>query len=163
MQMLDNEQLQEYVAMSTMLSVAKDMHKDMKYEVDSEFERIYIETEIIASREVTIDGEKVAKLTWVPGKEPEARETVCVTDPAALEEWAEEHGFVHKTVDMEKVTAWLAETGEIADGCTVETTYTGGRRGYVRVTPEKSYRAAIEADINSKLLGEGGGTESENA
>lgn len=150
--MLTNEQLGQYTAMSTMLRIVKDMHADMKYEVDSDFSAIYEETGI-KSRDVKVGGEKVASLTWVPGKEPETRKTISVTDAAALEKWAEEKGYVRKSVDMAKVTAWFMETGELADGCDVIETSTGGKRGYVRVTPEKSYRKAMEAEINTRLLG----------
>lgn len=150
--MLTNEQLEQYTAMSTMMRIVKDMHADMKYEVDSDFSAIYEETGI-KSRDVKVDGEKVASLTWVPGKEPETRKTLSVIDQESLEKWAEEKGYVRRAVDMAKVSAWFMETGELPDGCDVIETSTGGKRGYVRVTPEKSYRRAMEAEINTRLLG----------
>ena len=150
--MLNNEQLQQYVTMSTMMKIVKDMHGDMKYEVDYDFDAIYEETGI-RSRDVKVDGEKIASLTWVPGKEPEAHRTLSVTDQGSLEKWAEERGYVRKAVDMAKVSAWFMETGELPDGCELIETSTGGKRGYVRVTPEKSYRKALEAEINTRLLG----------
>lgn len=150
--MLGNDRLQEFAAMTTMLRVAKDMHEDMKYEVDTDFAEVYRETGI-KSRDVKIGDKKIASLTWVPGREPETRKSLTVTDADALEKWAEERGYTRRAVDMAKVSAWFMETGELPDGCDVIESSTGGKRGYVRVTPEKSYRKALEAEINTKLLG----------
>lgn len=159
--MLTNEQLEQYATMSTMVKIVRGMHDDMKYEVDHDFGVIYEQTGI-RTRDVKIDGVKVAALTWVPGKEPETRKTLSVIDQESLEKWAEEKGYVRRAVDMAKVSAWFMETGELPDGCDVIETSTGGKRGYVRVTPEKSYRKALEAEINTRLLG-AAESEGENA
>lgn len=149
--MLTNEQLVQYTDMSVMMKAAKDLHADMKHVVDADFSDMYVERSI-KSRDAIIDGEKVASLTWVPGRVPERRDVIEPVDRDALMAWAEEHGYVTKTVDMEKVQKHLSDTGELADGCEIRTIETGGKRGYVKVTPDKSYRAAIEGRVRAMML-----------
>lgn len=152
--MLSNEQLVQYTDMSVMIKAAKDLHADMKRAVDADFAEQFEENGM-KSRSAFIDGDQIASLTWVPGRAPEQRDVIEPLDHAALMEWAEKHGYVTKTVDMEQVQRHLEETGELADGCTIRTIETGGKRGYVKVTPDKAYRAAIEGEVKTLML-EGG-------
>lgn len=152
--MLTNEQLVQYTDMSVMVKTAKDLHADMKRVVDADFSDMYEES-TIKTRDALVDGEKIASLTWVPGRLPEKRDVIDPVDHDALMAWAEEHGYITKTVNMEQVQKHLEETGELADGCEIRTIETGGKRGYVKVTPDKAYKAVIEGEVKTLML-EGG-------
>lgn len=147
--MLSKEQLRQYADFKLLMAEAKAMEKQMKAEVDSEFESRYLE-DGTRTRDVLEDGEKLAALTWVPGTPPKDEEVLLIDDPAAFGAWCIENGFV--VPDEEGALAHLKETGEMPDGCGVTTVPKGGRSGYVKVTAEKPYKERF-AERARKLLG----------
>ncbi len=148
---LTMNQLREYADMKMLMDVAKGMLDEMKAAVDGEFESRYLQ-DGTKTRDVLEDGEKLASLTWVPGTPNTEAECLLVDDPELFLDWCVENGCIQ--VDEDAALRHLHETGEMPAGCALSTKATRGRRGYVKVTPTKPYKAAFAEDAR-KLLGGG--------
>lgn len=143
--MLTMGQMADYLKADALLKAAKDLHGDMKAEVNADFGKRYYETGD-KSRDVLVDGEKLGTLTWVPGKPTEYRDEIAIIDGDKYMSWCEENGFVKRVTMDDEVQANFEATGEVPDGCAVQVVPINGRAGYVRATPTKEYKAVLQRD-----------------
>lgn len=137
---------------------------NLRGKVDAEMKRLY-ETSTLAgsSFDVKLLGKKVGtySLTISKPKESKERKELAVDDETCFTDWALEHGFF--TIDMRACEAYMRETGEVPDGCKVETVYEAGevggevKRTTLRIDTEKVARAlGPQLEPVAQLLLDGG-------
>lgn len=95
-----------------------------------------------------VNGAKVGTVSATVSK---GSTDLAVTNNAALLGWAREHGFVTESVDMGRVQLHFEETGEVPDGCRVETRPGGFKTVTVRF--DKEAKENIQRLMDTSELG----------
>ena len=117
------------------------------------------------SFDVNLLGYKVGTFSVTVSKPKPSKQTnyIEVEDEWAFEMWAEDNGCIRKVYDMEAVSQYFEDTGEIPPGCRVETVVTPAERGgeVSRTTLRIDNEAVLDAlgpriEAVSMMLLEGG-------
>lgn len=117
-----------YKAAADLVSTKKS--GNLRSAVDDEYRKLY-ESTGAKSFDVKLFGGKVGTYSIVVEKPTESTSHVeiKVRDGSAFDKWARDNKFVVESVDWDAVYSHLDDTGEVPEGCDIETVITPGRPG----------------------------------